>query len=121
MKTFTELLNEAAKEVNEIDIFQLKKLIDENHSFKLIDIREDNELLGGKINTAQHIGRGVLEKNIEANAPDREEEIILYCAGGIRSILGCKSLQDMGYKKVFSLKGGIGDWINAEFPLVSND
>ena len=97
MKTFTELLNEAAKEVNEIDIFQLKKLLDENYSFKLID------------------------KNIEANAPDREEEIILYCAGGIRSILGCKSLQDMGYKKVFSLKGGIGDWINAEFPLVSND
>ena len=52
---------------------------------------------------------------------NREEEIILYCAGGVRSILGCKSLQNMGYKKVFSLKGGIGEWVTAEFPLVSND
>ena len=121
MKTFTEILNEAAKEVNEIDIFQLKKLLDEDYQFKLIDIREDNELLNGKINSAQHIGRGVLEKNIEANAPDREEEIILYCAGGGRSVLGCKSLQDMGYKKVYSLRGGIGEWINADFPLVPND
>ena len=121
MKTFSEILNEAAKEVNEIDIFQLKKLLDDNYQFKLIDIREDNELLSGKINSAQHIGRGVLEKNIEASVPNREEEIILYCAGGVRSILGCKSLQNMGYKKVFSLKGGIGEWVTAEFPLVSND
>ena len=121
MKTFTEILNEAAKEVNEIDIFQLKKLLDEDYQFKLIDIREDNELLSGKINSAQHIGRGVLEKNIEANAPNREEEIILYCAGGVRSVLGCKSLQDMGYKKVYSLRGGIAEWINADFSRVPND
>lgn len=121
MKTFSEVLNEAAKEVKEIDIFELKKLLDDDSKFMLIDIREDNELLHGKINKAEHIGRGVLEKNIEAYSSNRQEEIVLYCARGVRSILGCRSLQEMGYEKVFSLKGGIGDWINAGFPLVSND
>ena len=121
MKTFSEILNDAAKDVKEIDIFQLKKLLDDDSKFSLIDIREDNELLHGKINKAEHIGRGVLEKSIEGHVFDREEEIVLYCARGVRSVLGCKSLQEMGYAKVFSLKGGIGDWINAGFPLVSND
>ena len=121
MKTFSEIINEAAKEVKEIDIFELKKLLDDDSKFTLIDIREDNELLHGKINKAEHIGRGVLEKSIEGYSSNREEEIVLYCARGVRSILGCRSLQEMGYEKVFSLKGGIGDWINAGFPVVSND
>ena len=116
-KSFYDLVSEASTAVQEIDIFQLKHLIDSEYNFHLIDIREDNELNSGKIKNALHIGRGILDREIESHISDRSDEIVLYCAGGVRSILGAKTLQDMGYQKVFSLRGGISDWINSGFDL----
>lgn len=116
-KSFYDLVSEASTDVQEIDIFQLKQLIDSEYNFHLIDIREDNELNSGKIKNALHIGRGILDREIESHISDRSDEIVLYCAGGVRSILGAKTLQDMGYQKVFSLRGGISDWINSGFDL----
>ena len=94
----------------------LKKKSKVINKIKLIDIREDREWVSGKIPTAYHIGRGVLEKGIFEVA-DSDDEIILYCASGFRSVLGSKSLNDMGFKNVFSLKGGITDWITAGFEI----
>tara|TARA_B100001029_G_scaffold37046_1_gene28400 strand:- start:4821 stop:5177 length:357 start_codon:yes stop_codon:yes gene_type:complete len=116
MKTFYEIVEETLKEVNEIDIYQLKKILDEKENIKLIDIREDREWVNGKIPSSTHIGRGVLEKGLpEVAAVD--DKIILYCAGGYRSVLACKSITQMGFKESFSLKGGITDWISAGFEV----
>ena len=116
MKNFQDLVQEALKNIPEIDIYQLKEKIESNKQIRLIDIREDREWVSGRIPTAFHIGRGVLEKSIFEVA-DREDEIILYCASGFRSVLGSKSLKEMGFVNVFSLKGGISDWINAGFEI----
>ena len=116
-KSFTEKVNEAAKEVQEIDIFQLKHLLESKYNFSLVDIREDEEIKSGVIEDSIHIGRGVLDRDIEAHISDHSEEIVLYCARGVRSILGAKTLQDMGYQKVFSLKGGISEWVESGFNL----
>ena len=116
MKNFQNLVQEALKNVPEIDIYQLKEKIESNKQIKLIDIREDREWVSGKISTAYHIGRGVLEKGI-LEVANSEDEIILYCASGFRSVLGSKSLYEMGFKNVFSLKGGITDWITAGFEI----
>ena len=114
MKNFQDLVQEALKNIPEVDIHQLKEKIESNKQIRLIDIREDREWVSGKIPTAFHIGRGVLEKGI-AEVANSEDEIILYCASGFRSVLGSKSLKEMGFKNVYSLKGGISDWINAGF------
>jgi len=114
MKTFQDLVQEALKTIPEIDIFQLKEKIDNKKVIKLIDIREDREWVSGRIPAAIHAGRGILEKSIPEIAAT-DDEIVLYCASGFRSVLGAKSLNEMGYKNVFSLKGGISDWISAGF------
>ena len=116
MKSFQDLVKEALKSVPEVDIYQLKKKIESNKQIKLIDIREDREWVSGRISRAHHIGRGVLEKGITEVA-NSEDEIILYCASGFRSVLGSKSLNEMGFNNVFSLKGGITDWISAGFEI----
>ena len=116
-KSFSDLVNEAAKEVQEIDIFQLKHLIESKYNFSLVDSREDNDIKTGVIENSIHIGRGVLDRDIEGHIPDPTEEIVLYCARGVRSIVGAKTLQDMGYQKEFSLKGGITEWIETGFKL----
>tara|TARA_B100000886_G_scaffold31555_1_gene19721 strand:+ start:774 stop:1136 length:363 start_codon:yes stop_codon:yes gene_type:complete len=116
-KSFTDIVNNAASEVQEVDIFQLKHLLETKYDFSLIDIREDNEIKSGVIENSIHIGRGVLDRDIESHISDLSEEIVLYCARGVRSILGAKTLQDMGYQKVFSLKGGISEWMESGFGL----
>lgn len=116
MKSFQELVQEALITIPEVDIYQLKQKIDQDADIKLIDIREDREWVSGRIPLANHIGRGILEKGITEIA-NENDEIILYCASGFRSVLGSKSLKEMGFKNVFSLKGGISDWITAGFNL----
>ena len=116
MKNFQDLVQEALKNVPEVDIYQLKEKIESNKQIRLIDIREDREWVSGRIFSAHHIGRGVLEKSISEVAYS-EDEIILYCASNNTTALGSKSLKEMGFKKVYSLKGGISDWINAGFEI----
>tara|TARA_B100000900_G_C20429385_1_gene654313 strand:- start:335 stop:691 length:357 start_codon:yes stop_codon:yes gene_type:complete len=116
MKNFQDLVQEALKNIPEVDIYQLKEKIESNKQIRLIDIREDREWVSGRIPSSYHIGRGVLEKGISQIA-DSEDEIILYCASGFRSVLGSKSLKEMGFNNVYSLKGGITDWISAGFEI----
>ena len=94
-KSFYDLVSEASTDVQEFVIFQLKHLIDSEYNFHLIDIREDNELNSGKLKNALHIGRGILDREIESHISYRSDEIEMYCAGGVRSILCDKTLKDM--------------------------
>ena len=77
-KSFTDIVNDAAREVQEIDIFQLKHLLESNYNFSLIDIREDDEIKSGVIKNSVHIGRGVLDRDIESHISDLSDEIVLY-------------------------------------------
>ena len=103
--------------MNEIDVFQLKKILDSSTKHLLIDVREDNEWNLGRIPTAIHLGKGIIERDIESVAKNREMELILYCQGGFRSALAAESLKKMGYKNVYSMSGGFGTWAGNEFPI----
>jgi rhodanese-related sulfurtransferase len=83
----------------------------------LIDVREDREWQVGHAAGALHLGKGVIERDIEAKVPDKNTELILYCGGGFRSALAGDTLQTMGYRKVFSMAGGWRDWIAAGGPV----
>lgn len=84
---------------------------------RLIDVREESEWIAGHAAGAEHIGKGVIERDIEARVPDRETEVVLYCGGGFRSVLAAESLQRMGYTNVASMAGGWRDWTAADAPV----
>ncbi len=85
-------------------------------SFHLIDVREDHEWQAGHIASARHLGKGIIERDIEAAVPDKEAEIVLYCGGGFRSALAADALQQMGYSNVRSLIGGYKEWTASGLP-----
>ena len=86
--------------------------------FRLIDVREESEWAAGHLPQAEHLGRGILERDIEERVPDTAAPIVLYCGGGYRSALAAKSLQEMGYTNVLSLAGGIRAWRDAGLKTV---
>jgi rhodanese-related sulfurtransferase len=95
----------------------LKKRLDAKEDFRLIDVREDHEWAAGHIPGAIHLCKGIIERDIESQIPDREAEILLYCGGGYRSALVADNLQKMGYKRVVSVDGGWRGWNAAGFPV----
>ncbi|MCA9463149.1 MAG: sulfurtransferase [Nitrospira sp.] len=99
----------------------MRTMLAQNDSMPVIDVREDREVRKGIIPGAIHIGRGVLERDIESMIPDKNTEMVLYCGGGYRSVLAAENLQKMGYAKVWSLEGGIKAWMAAGYPLSSNE
>ena len=109
---FLELVQKSLESVPEYDVHQVKNKLDNSEEFYLIDVREDNEWIAGNIPNSIHIGKGVIERDIANLIPNKEAEIVLYCQGGFRSALAGESIQKMGYKNVFSMSGGYGDWIN---------
>ncbi len=112
--TYSELIAQAKKEVDEIDPAGLAALL--GGDVVLIDVRESDEYSQGAIPGAKPVARGLLESNIAMRVPDRSSRIILYCAGGARSVLAAKSLKEMGYENVASLTGGFGRWKNEGRP-----
>ena len=116
-KGFLSLVEEALKDVPEIDVFQVKSRLDKGDKIILIDVREDNEWSQGRIPTSLHFGKGIIERDIESNIEDTSAELILYCQGGFRSALAAESLNKMGYKNVYSMSGGYSTWIANEFPI----
>jgi len=104
---FTALVNDAKTRIREIDIEGLKKLQASGDKFTLVDVREDNEWTAEHITGATHIGRGVLDRDIEAKVPDKGAKLVLYCGGGSRSALAADVLTKLGYTNVTSLAGGI--------------
>ena len=114
-KGFLDLVSDALIEVPEVDVFEVKSKIENGQDIYLIDVREDHEWIESKIPTSIHIGKGVIERDIESIVPQKEKEIILYCQGGYRSALAAESLKKMGYSNVYSMQGGFGYWVSNNF------
>ncbi len=110
---FLAIVDEARGRIIETDVATVRERLSKGESFRLIDVREDREYSAGRIPGSIHIGRGVLERDIESQVPDHDEEIILYCGGGFRSALAADNLQRMGYANVISMDGGFRAWREA--------
>ena len=117
-KGFLNLVEDALKDIPEVDVHQVQNKIEKGEEFNLIDVREDSEWILGRIPKAIHMGRGVIERDIEPMVQNREAELILYCQGGFRSALAAESLKKMGYKNVYSMSGGFSAWVVNEFPIL---
>ncbi len=114
---FLRLVEDAKTRVHEVTVEETRKRLQANHSARLIDVREDNEWEAGRAAGAMHLGRGIIERDIETQIPDKDAELILYCGGGFRSALAADNLQRMGYRKVFSMAGGWKAWQDAGAPV----
>lgn len=114
---FLKLVEEAKKKIVECSIAEAKATLDAGAAVHFIDVREDQEFGLDHAARARHIGRGVLERDVEALIPDKGAGIILYCGGGFRSALAADSLRKMGYTNVRSMTGGIKAWREAGYPM----
>lgn len=113
---FLKLCSETKKRVKETDVATVKKRLENGEKVLLVDVREDHEWEKGHIKGARHMGRGVIERDIEKAVPDKTAEIVLYCGGGFRSALAADNLQKMGYRGVVSMDGGWRGWLEAGGP-----
>jgi len=114
---FLKLVEEAKTHIKECTIAEAKAKLDRGERFHFIDVREDNEFATDHAKGAVHLGRGILERDIETVIPDKHAEIVLYCGGGFRSALAADNLRKMGYTNVSSMDGGIRAWREAEYPI----
>jgi rhodanese-related sulfurtransferase len=117
---FLKLVNEAKKKIKETNVADLKRRMDAGEKFLLVDTREDHEWTNGHLPGAIHMGRGVIERDIELKVPDTKTKIILYCGGGFRSALVAENLQKMGYHHVESMDGGWRGWLEAGLPIAKD-
>ncbi len=109
---FIHLVNDAKTRIKEIDLNELNSWQKNQKPFVLIDVREESEFAQGAIPHAIHLGKGIIERDIEKLIPDKNSTLVLYCGGGYRSALACDNIQKMGYKNAYSLIGGYGSWLN---------
>jgi len=114
---FLQLVNESRKNIRECTVADVKQKLDKNERFHLVDVREESEWAAGHLPRAEHLGKGIIERDIEAKIPDTAAEIILYCGGGFRSALAAENLQKMGYTNVTSMDGGFRGWKEAGLPV----
>jgi rhodanese-related sulfurtransferase len=114
---FLKVVNEIRPRIKEVTIEEARARLAANPRIILIDVREDNEWSAGHAAQAKHLGKGVLERDIEKMFPDTNAEIIMYCGGGYRSALTCDVAQRMGYKNVASLLGGYKAMVQAGWPM----
>lgn len=113
---FLAIVNDAKSRIREVTIADVLEKQRRGDNFELVDVREDHEWQRGHIKGARHLGRGILERDIEKTIPDKDREIILYCGGGFRSALSADNLQKMGYRNVASMDGGFRGWTSANGP-----
>jgi rhodanese-related sulfurtransferase len=116
---FLALVDDARKRVRETTVDAVKARLDRGETFLLVDVREESEFAKDHLPGARHLGKGVIERDIEAAVPDLTTEIVLYCGGGFRSALAADNLQEMGYTNVISMDGGIRGWRDKGYPLTS--
>jgi rhodanese-related sulfurtransferase len=113
---FLGLVNEAKKHVKETNVADVKRRMDGGEKFTLVDVREESEWARGHLPGAIHLGKGIIERDIEQRVPDASAKVILYCGGGFRSALAADNLQKMGYSNVESMDGGWKGWLDAGLP-----
>jgi len=116
---FLKIVDDAKTRVRETNIAEVKKKIDKGEKFLLVDVREESEYAKDHLPGAIHLGKGIIERDIEEKVPDFNAEIVLYCGGGFRSALAADNLQKMGYTNVISMDGGIRDWREKGYPLTT--
>jgi rhodanese-related sulfurtransferase len=110
---FLNIVNDAKSRIREVTVAETQARRSANSDLKLIDVREDNEWDDSHAAGAIHLGKGIIERDIESTVPDKDAELILYCGGGYRSALAADVLQQMGYTNVFSMAGGWKAWKEA--------
>ncbi len=116
---FESLVAEARPRVKEVSVDEVHRRQMAGEHFRLIDVREDDEWQKGRATFAEHLGKGVIERDIVAAVPNKDEELILYCGGGYRSILAADAIQKMGYTRVRSMAGGWKAWLAAGHPTTT--
>ena len=118
---FLNIVNDAKSRVREVSIEQAQARLKQNPKAVLIDVREDHEWQAGHAAEAVHLGKGILERDLEKLHPDAGTEIIMYCGGGFRSALTCDAAQQMGYRNVHSLAGGYKALVQSGWPMKSGE
>jgi len=113
---FLALVNDAKKRIKETNVADMKRRMDAGEKIVLVDVREESEWAQGHLPGAIHLGKGIIERDIEQRVPDTNAKIVLYCGGGFRSALTADNLQKMGYTNVESMDGGWKGWIGAGLP-----
>ena len=116
---FLNIVNDAKSRINEVTVDDTRDRMTNNPAAKLIDVREDNEWDAAHAAGAIHLGKGIIERDIESTVPDKSTELILYCGGGYRSALAADVLQTMGYTNVWSMAGGWKAWKESGAPVES--
>jgi rhodanese-related sulfurtransferase len=116
---FLQIVEDAKKRVREVSIDDIKSRLDRGDKFVLVDVREESEYANDHLPGAIHLGKGIIERDIEERVPELNTPIVLYCGGGYRSALAADNLQRMGYTNVLSMDGGIRGWREKHFPLTS--
>ena len=114
---FLKLVNDAKSRIREVTVDETRARIQANAEVRLIDVREDNEWEAAHAAGAEHLGKGIIERDIETTVPDKSTELILYCGGGYRSALAADVLQQMGYTNVYSMAGGWKAWKDSGAPI----
>jgi len=113
---FLTLVNDAKKRVKETNVADVKRRMDAGEKMVVVDVREESEWAQGHLPGAIHLGKGIIERDIEQRTPDTNTKLILYCGGGFRSALAADNLQKMGYTNVESIDGGWKGWVSAGLP-----
>ena len=116
---FLKIVVDAKSRIKEVNVAETRERLKENPDAKLIDVREDKEWDAAHAAGSIHLGKGIIERDIEATAPDKSTELILYCGGGYRSALAADVLQNMGYTNVYSMAGGWKAWQESGAPIES--
>ena len=114
---FLKIVDDARSRVKECTVNDVKQRLDRGEKFHLVDVREESEFAAGHLPRSEHLGKGIIERDVETKIPDTAAEIILYCGGGFRSALAADNLQKMGYTNVISMDGGFRGWKEAGYPI----
>jgi rhodanese-related sulfurtransferase len=116
---FLKIVDDARTRIRETTVEVVKSRLERGDKFILVDVREESEYQRDHIPGAIHMGKGVIERDIEQKVPDADAELVLYCGGGFRSALAADNLRKMGYTNVISMDGGIRGWRERGYPLTS--
>jgi len=116
---FLRIVDDAKKRIKEVSIGEVKSKLDKGEKFLLVDVREESEYAKDHLPGAVHLGKGIIERDIESRVPDLDTPMVLYCGGGFRSALAADNLQKMGYTRVLSMDGGIRGWREQRLPLTN--